>query len=538
MSINLSAFAGAGAQFFDDNGDPLSGGLLYVYDAGTTTPVNTFTSKAGTTLNTNPIVLDAAGRTPNEIWLTGGLLYKFRLRDSVGVFIGDYDNIPAIDDPTGVNNLISVSGTNTLVGTSPSPIVAYSAGQVFSFIASNTNTGAVTIDIDNLGAKDVCYDGSLVLAPGAIQAGKITTIEYDGTLFQLTNTMTPGQIVPDTRINVASAATVNLSTAALNSRNINITGTTAITAFTVASGLVFFVRFDAALTLTNNASIVTNTGANIFTGAGDTCIIRSTAANTVEVLSYSRASQTILRGYIDGCIMSTAGSSATMSIAAGQATDSTGVALLNLSSSISKTTSAWAVGTAQGGLDTGAIANSTWYYFYLIRRPDTGVVDVIFSTSSTSPTLPANYTQFRYIGAALTNGSGQWTSFVQDGNQFQWLSPVLDVSASSSGTSAVLRTLSVPRRRVRALMNVRFVVGASGAYLYISDPSTTDLAPSATVSPLMTVGTTAANSSLSVQVQCTTNTSAQIRSRQDIGGASEILYIATLGWIDSRGSNA
>lgn len=96
-------------------------------------------------------------------------------------------------------------------------------------------------------------------------------------------------ILDTTRINVASAATVNLTSSAPDTRHINITGTTNITAFTVAVGKVYFVRFNAALTLTNNASIVTQTGANITTSAGDTCMLRATAANTVEVLFYSPA---------------------------------------------------------------------------------------------------------------------------------------------------------------------------------------------------------------------------------------------------------
>jgi hypothetical protein len=89
-----------------------------------------------------------------------------------------------------------------------------------------------------------------------------------------------------TRIDVASASTVDLTANAPNTRNINITGTTTITAFTVAVGQTYFVRFAGTLTLTNNASIVTNSGASISTVAGDTCIIRATSANVVEVLSY------------------------------------------------------------------------------------------------------------------------------------------------------------------------------------------------------------------------------------------------------------
>jgi hypothetical protein len=91
-----------------------------------------------------------------------------------------------------------------------------------------------------------------------------------------------------TRIDVASATTLDLTTNAPNTRNINITGTTTITGVTVAIGQLYFVRFNAALTLTNNASIITQTGANITTAAGDTCVLRATAANTAEVLFYTR----------------------------------------------------------------------------------------------------------------------------------------------------------------------------------------------------------------------------------------------------------
>lgn len=188
MSINISYLAGAGAQFFDSNGAPLSGGLLYTYAAGTTTPVATYTSRSGAAFNTNPIVLDAAGRTPSEIWLDGGVLYKFVLKNSAFVQIGSYDNIPAVNDPTTTNNLITVAGTNALTGLATPPLEGYTAGAQYSFIAQNTNTDAVTIDIDSLGVKAVTRDGSEPLVAGDILAGKMHLIEYDGTRFQLLNT--------------------------------------------------------------------------------------------------------------------------------------------------------------------------------------------------------------------------------------------------------------------------------------------------------------------------------------------------------------
>lgn len=94
MSVTLSPIGGAGAQFFDNNGDPLSGGKFYTYRAGTSTPQATYTSSTGTTAHTNPIILDSAGRVPGgEIWLTASDSYKFVLKTSADVLIATYDNI-------------------------------------------------------------------------------------------------------------------------------------------------------------------------------------------------------------------------------------------------------------------------------------------------------------------------------------------------------------------------------------------------------------------------------------------------------------
>jgi hypothetical protein len=98
MTVLLSPVGGVAAQFFDNNGNPLSGGKLFSYSAGTTTPAATFTSSLGTTAHTNPIILDAGGRVPGgEIWLTDGVIYKFVLQTSTNVLIATYDNIVGIN---------------------------------------------------------------------------------------------------------------------------------------------------------------------------------------------------------------------------------------------------------------------------------------------------------------------------------------------------------------------------------------------------------------------------------------------------------
>jgi hypothetical protein len=129
-TVTLSIFGGVGAQFFDNNGVPLSGGKIYSYAAGTTTPLATYTSSSGATAHTNPIVLDSAGRVPGgEIWNNYSNLYKFVLKTSADVTIATFDNVggsfnasPIIANFTGNGSTVAfmlasspVSENSTLV---------------------------------------------------------------------------------------------------------------------------------------------------------------------------------------------------------------------------------------------------------------------------------------------------------------------------------------------------------------------------------------------------------------------------------------
>jgi len=107
MAVNLSLLAGAGWQFFDNSGNVLTGGKIFTYAAGTTTPQVTYTSNSGLTPNANPIVLDASGRVSGsgEVWLSEATAYKFVIKDSNDVLIGTYDNISGNND--GINTFIA-----------------------------------------------------------------------------------------------------------------------------------------------------------------------------------------------------------------------------------------------------------------------------------------------------------------------------------------------------------------------------------------------------------------------------------------------
>jgi hypothetical protein len=95
MAVNLSPI-GNGFQFFTTTGLPLAGGKIYTYQAGSSTPLATYTDNTGTTANANPIILGSDGRPATEIWLTYGYNYKFVLKTADDSTIQTYDNLYGI----------------------------------------------------------------------------------------------------------------------------------------------------------------------------------------------------------------------------------------------------------------------------------------------------------------------------------------------------------------------------------------------------------------------------------------------------------
>src|SRR3990172_6812314 len=92
-----------------------------------------------------------------------------------------------------------------------------------------------------------------------------------------------------------------------------------------------------------------------------------------------------------------------ITVAVGECVDDGGTENMVLASAITKQIdAAWAVGTNQGGMNTGAVANDTWYEVHLIKRTDTGVVDVMFTTTANRSTLPTNYTKKKEVSAPGT----------------------------------------------------------------------------------------------------------------------------------------
>ena len=255
----------------------------------------------------------------------------------------------------------------------------------------------------------------------------------------------------------------------------------------------------------------------------------------IQSLTFQRYFPMPMNG-ITGLTLSNNGADANndIDISAGRACAGTGDYNLILTAARTKQLDAvWVVGTNQGGLDTGTKTISTWYHVWLIARVDTHVVDVLFSASATAPTMPANYTKKRRIGAIRTNSSGNIIAFIQRGDYFLWSTPpALDIDTVTLTTSRVDYTITVPSGIVvEAVMNFLAYAAATRS-IYFSNTDLDDVAPSAVASPLAQMYTISSNAQ-SANLLLFTNTSAKISARSN--GTSTVLKGATLGWIDPRG---
>jgi hypothetical protein len=177
MTVGLSPVAGAGWQFFDANGVPLSGGKLYTYAAGTTTPQTTYTSASGSVSNANPIILNSEGRVSgtNEVWLDSAVAYKLILKTSADVQLWSADDLSGI---AALGNALPVSAGGTGVSsntayavlcggtTSTNPIQSIaSVGTAGQVLTSNGAGALPTMQAAFVSGMIIIWSGSVASIP-------------------------------------------------------------------------------------------------------------------------------------------------------------------------------------------------------------------------------------------------------------------------------------------------------------------------------------------------------------------------------------
>jgi hypothetical protein len=218
--------------------------------------------------------------------------------------------------------LVTVTGTDTLTGTLTPALVAYVTGAVYYFIAPATNTGAVTLNIDTLGAKNVTRDGTTALVAGDIVSGEMIAVVYDGTRFQLIS-----PVNSFTNLNVSGTLTVAGATTLNGNLQVGNAGSDT-------------VNFQASgWTLTNNVSVTgtwadigTITTADINGGTIDGTTIGggTAAAGTFTTATATTGNITTVNATtVDSTNLEVTNLKAKDGTAAGSIADSTGVVTLN-----------------------------------------------------------------------------------------------------------------------------------------------------------------------------------------------------------------
>lgn len=147
--------------FLDANGNPLSGGELYTYTAGTTSGKTTYTEPDGLVANANPIVLDSSGRAPSGVYGTTGA-YKLVLKDSSDVTIRTRDNVTGANDVAGSftdwtafgNTVTYISSTSfSVAGDQTTTFTQYR--RIKATVTSGTVYGAVASSVFGAGITTV-----------------------------------------------------------------------------------------------------------------------------------------------------------------------------------------------------------------------------------------------------------------------------------------------------------------------------------------------------------------------------------------------
>ena len=205
MAVNLSPVGGVAAQFFTSTGAVLTGGKLYTYLAGTTTPAATYTTSSGSTARTNPIILDSAGRVPGsgEIWLTVGTSYKFILRYSNDVLIATYDD---------------VSGIATLpVSSSNVTYLPAGTGAVITTVQAKLRQTVSVIDFGAVGDGVTNDAAAIQAAIAALPSGIQGTLQFEGGKAYNIGSSSPGVLINKSMIVEGNGAVLLYASAAAGS---------------------------------------------------------------------------------------------------------------------------------------------------------------------------------------------------------------------------------------------------------------------------------------------------------------------------------
>lgn len=188
-------------------------------------------------------------------------------------------------------------------------------------------------------------------------------------------------------------------------------------------------------------------------------------------------------------------------------------------------------GDNQGGLDTGTVANNTFYHLFAIRNLTTETSDYLFSLSKTSPTLPTGYTKQKRIGTVRTDGSANIRPFDQQGNEFIYRTYIVDRAESAAPTSPTNLTLTTPPNTV-AINNLFYAEsgGTTAAQILFCATNNDNLNASTTNFTMRNATPGGSQQSYSQSdVRTKVNSSSQVNIDAN---SAETFQVLTVGYVD------
>lgn len=270
--------------FLDNNGAPLTGGRVFFYIPNTLTPKATYQNSTGSVSNSNPVILDGAGRAI----IYGSGQYRQRVYDVNGNLI--WDQLTADTSGGATYSWAGISAGTANAQTITAPNFTQGDGQQIGFIAGLSNSSAFTVIVNGglpISVIQASAAGPQALSSGSIIAGNqyfLSYSELNGN-FQI-DTLPTQSILPSSPI--ASATTTDIGT--LASHNANVSGSTTITSFGSSASInsqFYAVTFTGAPLITASSQILTITGFNIQAVPGASLFLAYLGGGVWQVISYN-----------------------------------------------------------------------------------------------------------------------------------------------------------------------------------------------------------------------------------------------------------
>ncbi len=433
--------------FFDLNGAPLSGGKIYTYAAGTSTPKVTYTDEGALTPMPNPIILDSAGRA--TWWLIGS--YRYQIYDALGNLIATTDNVTAFttlaDAADAYFQSFSGDGTTTVFTTSSDLGTEEKALMVF------VNNGLVSDIANGTFASDTIWTkgagwtigAGVATATGAISTAisqTATQTLVQGQAYSVTYTITQsaGGLIPS----IGDQAGTIRSTAGTYMETI-VAGATQTIAFTgsgftgtldnvtvnIASGPGFEIQNPSAYTISGTSLTFATAPA---TGTNNIYVF---APSLLLGAASSAASQAIASAA--AALTSETNSATSATASAASATTSASSATASASSATTATTQASNASTSATNASTSETNSAT-----------SATASASAATAAAASAVSAGSTLTATSTTSNTVGTGNFTFTTQANKNFIAGQPIIASSAAAptsyihgyvasySGTSLVI----------------------------------------------------------------------------------------------------